>query len=86
MSIEIKDIRKLEEKERIEAIYQALVSISDALTFIPDGKLPIGTILPFARTKEMRLPDGFEICDGKKQTKNLFSDFTAGLVYIQRVR
>lgn len=86
MSVEIKDFRKLPEPDKTDAIYQALDSIASSLKYMPDGKLPIGTILPFARNKEMRFPDGYELCNGQNKVPDLRQDFTDAIVYIQRVK
>lgn len=87
MNIEIQDFRNIEDdKKRMEIIYQALISLEAQLSVVPDGKLPMGTILPFAVTKEMMLPNGFEKCNGQNRTPDLQKSFTNEIIYIQRVK
>lgn len=86
MNIEVKDFRKDDKEKQIESIYQTLISLASAMQFIPDGQLPIGTVLPFAVTKEMILPTGFEKCDGQNKTPDLRDNFTSLIIYIQKVK
>jgi hypothetical protein len=84
---EILNIREeKDEEKRLDMMYQMFVSLNEGQRFIPDGKVPIGTIQVFAKNKEMMFPEGFEICNGENKTHDLRGSFTNEIVYIERVK
>lgn len=86
--VEIKDFRKTEDKEQqTDEIYQAIIAIANSLATIPpDATLDKKIALAYPRTKELKFPLGYEICNGKNGTDNLQSSFTDKIVFIQRVK
>lgn len=86
--IEITDFRKTEDKtEQINEIYQAMVALAKNLAFVPpDATLDKRIALPYPRTKELKFPLGYELCDGKNETDDLRNSFTDDFVFIQRVK